>query len=250
MSTLPGVFVNLLTHFSLIPPRSFIPPLGLEGIPGLINLPLVLDCSTVSFLPSLRLRLGETGIDPIFFLPVVGSKPLGVILEPLDLPLHLLRLNLKLPPGLLVLILHRLLHLLPEHAHLLLVLHNLGVNLPIQLLTSTRLRDILVLIDQFHLYAQWYGVIVEDQTNDLLGRGDGVLVASDLGTLVEDGLEENVIRHQLGFTRLTDLGVDFPPHVGDDDNIPKGAFATELLEHLEIPGRNPTHPEVGDAVEV
>ena len=43
---------------------------------------------------------------------------------------------------------------------------------------------------------------------------------------------------------------NFPPHVGDDRNPPKGAFAKERSEHLEIPRRNPTHLGVGDPVNV
>jgi len=59
--------------------------------------------------------------------------------------------------------------------------------------------------------------------------------ASDLDTFVEDGLEENIFPHQLGFTCSPDLRVDFPPHIGDDHDVLKGAVATEFSERIEIP---------------
>ena len=58
--------------------------------------------------------------------------------------------------SLLVLVPHRL-HLPPDlldHTHLIIVLLNLGINLPIQLLTGIHLGNILVLIDKCLLDAQ------------------------------------------------------------------------------------------------
>ena len=75
-------------------------------------------------------------------------------------------------------------------------------------------------------------------------------MSSHLGTLVENGLEEDILPHQFCLAVVTGLGVDFSPHVGDDDDILKGVIATELSEHVEVPRRYPAHSEIGDPVEI
>ena len=77
------------------------------------------------------------------------------------------------------------------------------------------------------------GVIIENEMNDVLCGGNGIIVVSVLSTLVDGELEREVA-HQFGFITCIYLVVLFPPPAGDDHDIPKGAFATELLEHLGI----------------
>ena len=79
-------------------------------------------------------------------------------------------------------------------------------------------------------------MIIEDETNDVLSGGNGILVASDLSTHVDGGLES--ILHQLGFKYFNGLGINIPPRIIDDHDIPKGAFATEVSEHPAIPREN------------
>jgi hypothetical protein len=107
-----------------------------------------------------------------------------------------------------------------------------------------------MLVHKFLLDTQWQGVVFEDKTNGTFRRSDGVLVASNSSALLENGPEENVFPDQLGFACVSDLGVDFPPHVRDDDDVFEGVFTTEFLKHAEVLPRYPAHPEIGDPVEV
>ena len=107
-----------------------------------------------------------------------------------------------------------------------------------------------MLVDEFHLDEKRQGVIIEGETDDVLGRGNGVVVTSHLAALVEDRLEEDIVPHQLGLACVTDPGADFFPHVGDDNDILEGGVATEPSEHIEILRRCPAHPEIRDPVEV
>ena len=107
-----------------------------------------------------------------------------------------------------------------------------------------------MLLDEFLLDTQWQGVAFEDETNGTFRRGDSVIVASHPGALFENGPEESVVPNQLGFAFVSDPGVDFPPHVGDDDDVFEGVVATEFLEHAEVLPRYPAHPEIRDPVEV
>ena len=75
-------------------------------------------------------------------------------------------------------------------------------------------------------------------------------MTSHPSTLVENGLDEITPPHQLFFAFAVDPGVHFPPLVGDDDDISKGSYATELSEHVEVPLQYPGHLGVGDSVEV
>jgi len=93
-------------------------------------------------------------------------------------------------------------------------------------------------------------MIIKDETDDIFRRGNVVLVTSHPGTLVEDGLEEKIIAHQLCLASFADLGVDVAPPVGDDDNILEGGVSTESSEHSEVLRRYPTHSGIGDPVEV
>ena len=94
--------------------------------------------------------------------------------------------------------------------------------------------------------AQWWKVIIEDETNNVLSGGNGILVANDLSTHADGGLES---LHRLGFTCI--IGpVNFPPRVIDEHDIPKGAFATKISEHPPKPRQFRSHPVVGGPVEV
>ena len=93
-------------------------------------------------------------------------------------------------------------------------------------------------------------MVVEDMADDRFRRGNSVLVPGHLCALLENGLEEDVLVLQFCFAIGTDLGIDFSPHVGDDDNVLECVVTAELSEHTEVLPRQPSHPEVGDPVEV
>jgi hypothetical protein len=120
----------------------------------------------------------------------------------------------------------------------------------VKLLPSTRLGDIPALVDKLLLDPQRQGVIIKEETDDLLCREGGIVVASRLSTLVENGLEENILPHQLGLACIADVGADIPPHVGDDDYVLECTVSTELSEHAEVPPGYPTHPNIRDRVKV
>ena len=97
------------------------------------------------------------------------------------------------------------------------------------------------------LGAQWWEVVIEEKANDVLSRGNGILVASDLSTHV-DGILESL--HRLSFTCFTGLRINFPPRVIDEHDILKGVFATEISQDRPNPPQIRNHPVVGGPVEV
>ena len=95
--------------------------------------------------------------------------------------------------------------------------------------------------------AQWWKVIIEDETNNVLSGGNGILVASDPSTHADGGPE---IAHKPGLTCFTGLGINFPPRAIDEHDIPKGGFATEISEHPPEPPQFRNHRGAGGPVEV
>jgi len=69
------------------------------------------------------------------------------------------------------------------------------------------------------------GSIIEDETDDAFSRGDGLVLTSHLAALVEDRLGEDILPHKLRLACVTDPGVDFFPHVGDNNKILEGGIA-------------------------
>ena len=75
-------------------------------------------------------------------------------------------------------------------------------------------------------------------------------MTSHLCTPLEDGFEEHILLLQLSLAFLTHQAVDFFPLIRDDNDIPEGPPTAEFLEHSEVLSQRPSHPVVGDLVEV
>jgi hypothetical protein len=93
-------------------------------------------------------------------------------------------------------------------------------------------------------------MVPKDEAEYLFCRANGIVVTSHPSTPVHNGLEEHIFPRQLGLTSFSDLVVYFPPPVGDYDYFFESVVTTKLPEHFKVPHRYPTHPNIGDPVEV
>ena len=81
-----------------------------------------------------------------------------------------------------------------------------------------------------------------------MGGLDGVMMTDELGTFIQNRLEE--VGSELQLACFPNILRNFPPHVSDEDDVPESLVSTKLAKHFEIARSNPTEPLVGKAADV
>ena len=51
---------------------------------------------------------------------------------------------------------------------------------------------------------------------------------------VECGFEEFLVPRELTFPRLSDVGIDVRPHIGNQEDVSKRRISAEIAEHAEV----------------
>ena len=51
---------------------------------------------------------------------------------------------------------------------------------------------------------------------------------------VERGFEEFLVPRELTFSRLSDVGIDVGPHIGNQEGVWRRRISAEIAEHVEV----------------
>ena len=158
----------------------------------------------------------------------------------LDAILHFL-------PHLLVFLPHHLHYVLLNFLQLSLISPNQFAEFSVDDFSSRSVSDILPFIHQLSLDLQHDRVIPYDLSNDFVSGFGGVDVACKLCALVEERFEKSPERFLVIFTNL---GRDFVPHVGDENDVFQCSITAEFPGHPKIPFGDSGKPFVGDTLDV
>ena len=90
--------------------------------------------------------------------------------------------------------------------------------------------------------------VPNDDPNDAMSGLDGVVVADHLGAFVESRFQK--IAREILLASFANVGRDFPPHVGDENNVPHCRVTAKCAEQVVSPSRNPAKLIVRDPVDV
>ena len=105
-----------------------------------------------------------------------------------------------------------------------------------------------MLIHQLSLNLQHPRVILYDMPNDIVSGLGGVVVANNSCALVEERFEK--FGAECFLVIFTNLGRDFVPHVGDENDVLQCSITPEFPGHPKIPFGDSGKPFVGDTLDV
>ena len=120
----------------------------------------------------------------------------------------------------------------------------------IKLDACIRLLKRLPLIHQLDLNPQRYRLILNQMRKNSPRHFGRVVVSNHLSALVNHGLEESFVCHELLLTVFAKVWFNLLPSIRYDYNVLESIFAAKLTEHPKISGSYTSHTDVSDTVHV